>query len=59
MAEPVNLNRFRKQKARADKKARADENAVRFGRTKAEKNREQIEADKAASHIDSHKRDDT
>ncbi|CUJ94167.1 hypothetical protein PH7735_01714 [Shimia thalassica] len=59
MAEPVNLNRFRKQKARADKKARADENAVRFGRTKAEKNREQNEADKAASHIDSHKRDDT
>ncbi|MGX9350364.1 DUF4169 family protein [Shimia sp. W99] len=59
MSEPVNLNRFRKQKARADKKARADENAVKFGRTKSEKQRDKAEADKATRHIDSHKRDDT
>lgn len=37
MAEPVNLNRFKKNKARADKKARAIENVNKFGRTKAEK----------------------
>ena len=37
MAEPVNLNRFRKAKARAEKKARADQNTVKFGRTKAER----------------------
>ena len=37
MAAPVNLNRARKEKARAEKKARADENAARFGRTKAER----------------------
>ena len=40
MAEPVNLNRFRKQKARAERKARADENAVKHGRTKAQKSLE-------------------
>ena len=40
MAEPVNLNRFRKEKARAEKKARADQNAARFGRTKAQKDAE-------------------
>ena len=39
--QPVNLNRVRKEKARVQKRARADENAVKFGRTKAEK---QLEA---------------
>ncbi|SFM17061.1 DUF4169 family protein [Shimia aestuarii] len=58
MSEPVNLNRFRKQKARADKKARADQNAIKFGRTKVEKQRDKAEAEKASRHIDGHKRDD-
>ena len=29
--KPVNLNQKRKEKARADKKTRADANAVKFG----------------------------
>ncbi|MBU3035223.1 FIG01031222: hypothetical protein [Tritonibacter mobilis] len=58
MAKPVNLNRFRKEKARAEKKARADQNAVKFGRTKDQK-----DLDKAAKRItkdrlDGHKIDD-
>ncbi|WP_372885676.1 DUF4169 family protein [Shimia sp.] len=57
MAEPVNLNRFRKQKARAEKQARADQNAVKFGRSKAEKTRDRAQADKAARHLDGHRRD--
>ena len=57
MAEPVNLNRFRKQKARAEKKARADENAVRFGRSKARKELEKARADKARRDLDSHGKD--
>ncbi|MWB77177.1 DUF4169 family protein [Pseudooceanicola sp. 216_PA32_1] len=57
MAQPVNLNRFRKDKARADKKARADENAVKFGRTKAEKDAEKARADKARRELDGHRRD--
>ncbi len=35
--KPINLNQARKAKTRAEKKAKADQNAVRFGRTKAEK----------------------
>ena len=37
MAEIVNLRRARKGKARAEKDARAADNRVRFGRTKAER----------------------
>ncbi|MCE8511428.1 DUF4169 family protein [Ruegeria pomeroyi] len=47
MGKPVNLNQFRKQKARAEKKARADENAVKFGRSKADKQLDRARADKA------------
>ncbi|MCK0142515.1 DUF4169 family protein [Aliiroseovarius sp. F20344] len=54
---PVNLNRFRKEKARAAKKARADENAVKYGRTKAQKLSEKTSASRAQSHLDGHKRD--
>ena len=34
--KPINLNKARKVRARADAKAKADQNAIRFGRTKAE-----------------------
>ncbi|MGB7316590.1 MAG: DUF4169 family protein [Planktotalea sp.] len=37
MGKPVNLNRFRKQKARAEKTARADQNAALHGLSKAER----------------------
>ena len=53
----MNLNRFRKQKARAEQKARADQNAVKFGRTKAEKQLDRAKADKAARDLDGKKRD--
>lgn len=55
MAEPVNLNRFRKARARAEKKARADENAASFGHSKAEKQLERDRADKARRDLDAHK----
>lgn len=57
MAEPVNLNRFRKEKARAAKKARADENAVKFGRTKAQKALEEARAQKAERDLDGKERE--
>ncbi|MEX0286569.1 MAG: DUF4169 family protein [Paracoccaceae bacterium] len=57
MSEPVNLNKFRKAKARADKKARADENAVKFGRTGAEKKLDRAKANKARRDLDGHKQD--
>ncbi len=58
MGKPVNLNRFRKNKARADAKARADQNAARHGLTKAVKELEKARAEKAARSLDQLKRDD-
>jgi phage shock protein A len=57
MAEIINLRQARKQKARAEKEARADENRVAFGRTKAEKNLTKAEQDLARSRLEAHKRD--
>ncbi len=56
-AKPVNLTRVRKDKARAEKRARADENAAKFGRTKAAKARDKAEAEKTVTHLDGHKRE--
>jgi len=55
---PVNLNRVRKQKARAADKARADENSARFGRSKAQKILEETRADKARRTLDLHRREE-
>ncbi len=57
MSEPVNLNKFRKQKQRTEQKARADENAIKFGRSKVEKQRDAARNDKATRHIDGHKKE--
>jgi hypothetical protein len=57
MAKPVNLNRFRKQKARAEDNARADQNAARHGRSKAEKELERTRAEKAGRDLDGHERE--
>ena len=53
----MNLNKVRKKRARAEKRMHADENALKFGRSKSEKQREKAKADKAARFIDAHKRD--
>ncbi len=55
---PINLNRARKDKARAKKRAQADENALKFGRTKEQKRTEAAEAEKAARHLDQHRKDE-
>ena len=54
MAELVNLN---KALARVKARAEADKNAVKFGRTKAEKDLEKARAEKARATLDAHKRD--
>jgi hypothetical protein len=55
---PVNLNRYRKEKAKAEDKARADANAVKHGRTKAERLLEAAKAEKARAMLDRHKIED-
>jgi hypothetical protein len=57
MAEIINLRQARKNKARTDKEARANENRVSFGRTKAEKTLTKAEQDLAKSRLEAHKRD--
>lgn len=58
MTTPINLNQFRKAKAKADAKTTAAENRVKFGRTKAEKSLADARRDKAARELDASKRDE-
>ncbi|WP_299041701.1 DUF4169 family protein [uncultured Tateyamaria sp.] len=52
MSTPVNLNKVRKARARADKKARAEANTVAFGLTKVEKDRAKRENARIARDLD-------
>ncbi|PWK62441.1 DUF4169 family protein [Roseicyclus mahoneyensis] len=54
----VNLTRARKTRARDDKRQKADANAAKFGLTKAERATQAQAADKAARHLDAHRRED-
>ncbi|MFA8442696.1 DUF4169 family protein [Yoonia sp.] len=56
--KPVNLNQVRKANKRAEAKAKADENAIRFGRTKAEKVLEAARATQASERLAQLKFDD-
>ena len=56
--KPVNLNQARKIKSRTEAKAKADENAIRFGRTKAEKVLEATRAKQASDRLSQLKFDD-
>jgi hypothetical protein len=57
MTEPINLNRARKARARADKAAEASANRMKFGRTKAEKLAEKAEAERVARRLDQTRRE--
>ncbi|PTX56199.1 uncharacterized protein DUF4169 [Litoreibacter ponti] len=56
--KPINLNQKRKERARAEKKARADANSVKFGRTKSEKSEAAALTKLEARKLDGHKRDE-
>ena len=55
MAKVVNLNKARKARDRVKKRVQADENAVKFGLTKAEKQVNKTRAEKRARDLDGHK----
>lgn len=57
MAGITNLNRFRKQRARAEERRRGDENAARFGRTRAQREAEAADAARAVRELDAHWRE--
>jgi len=54
---PINLNKFRKAKAKVGKTALAEANRVKFGRTKAQKDLEKAREAKAVKSLDGHRRD--
>ena len=57
MAEIVSLSRARKARDRLKKRAEADANAVKFGRTKAQRAQDDQTADKARRDLDGHRKD--
>lgn len=57
MADIINLNKARKTRARVASTAKAVENRAKFGRTKAEKARDNADRARNARAIDESKRD--
>jgi hypothetical protein len=57
MAEVISLSRARKDRERLKKRAEADANAAKFGRTKAQKARDDQAAEKARRDLDGHRKD--
>ena len=58
-AEIINLRQVRKQRERERKAAEAEENRVRFGRTKAERTLAETAHARAERTLDGHLRTDT
>lgn len=58
MADIISLRMARKRKVRDDKDKQAEQNRALFGRTKAEKLKQQAEQALATKHIEGHKRED-
>ncbi|HEX7822853.1 MAG TPA: DUF4169 family protein [Sphingobium sp.] len=57
MAEIINLRTARKTRKRADDAALADQNRAKFGRTRAEKDRDRMEAERLARQVDGARRE--
>ncbi len=57
MSKVVNLNKFRKLKAREAAEKQAAENRVKFGRSKAQKQLDEAEAAAAREKLDALKRE--
>lgn len=57
MAEIINLRAVRKTREREQARAKGNENAAKFGRTKAEKSLEAARAEKARRDLDGHERE--
>jgi hypothetical protein len=58
MTEPINFNKARKALARAQAKAQAAANRARHGRTKGQKEAEDLSAERMARLLDQARRED-
>jgi hypothetical protein len=52
MGNVVNLNKFRKRKARGDRAKQAEVNRRLHGRTQAERDREALQKEQLTRHVD-------
>jgi len=57
MSTPLNLNKIRKERGRTSRKARADENTVKFGQSKAQKEALKARAEQITRTLEGHKRE--
>ena len=57
MGDIVNLRQARKQKARDEKLSDAEQNRALHGRSKAQKQRDRLIADKSEKFVDGHRRE--
>ena len=58
MGDVVNLKRFKKRNEREQSAMQADANRARFGRTKAERTRDENQKNRASEILDQHRIDD-
>jgi hypothetical protein len=52
MAKVVNLNRYRKKRVRDERQKTAEANRVKYGRTKGERMKDQVERERTRAEID-------
>ncbi|MDM4768936.1 DUF4169 family protein [Solimonas sp. SE-A11] len=57
MADIINLNKARKRKARAEAEQLAAENRVRFGRTREQRQLDEVQAEDARRRMDQLRRE--
>ncbi len=57
MSAPINLNKVKKERNRASRRARADENAVAFGQSKSQKELLKARTEKITRNLAAHKRE--
>ena len=58
MSKVINFNKARKARSKQEKQNQADQNAVKFGRTKAQKSLEEARIEKARRDLDGAERED-
>lgn len=58
MVDLINLNKAKKTRARAESKAQAAQNRVRFGQARSEKAANRLEANRARRDLDGKERKD-
>lgn len=58
MGDVVNLNKFRKRRAKAEREKQADTNRRLHGRTKAERARDELQKQRLQTQVDGARLDD-